>query len=80
MPTVKGIPGAHRYFFYSFDCNEPRHVHVQREEMMCKFWLDPVALSRNHGFSASELNQIRRAIKTNLMKITEAWDDHCGDR
>ena len=47
---------------------------------MCKFWLDPVALSRNYGFSARELNQIRTAIKTNLMKITEAWNDHCGDR
>ena len=80
MPTVKGIPGAHRFFFYSFDCNEPKNVHVQREEMMCKFWLDPVALSRNYGFSARELNQIRTAIKTNLMKITEAWNDHCGDR
>lgn len=80
MPTIKGIPGAHRFFFYSFDCNEPMHVHVRREGMMCKFWLEPVALSRNYGFSAKELNQIRKTIKTNLVRIMEAWHEHCGDR
>ncbi len=80
MPTIKGIPGAHRFFFYSFDCNEPMHVHVQREGMMCKFWLEPVTLSRNYGFSAKELNQIRKTIKTNLVRIMEAWHEHCGDR
>jgi len=80
MPTVKGISGPHRFYFYSFDCNEPNHVHVRRENMLCKFWLEPVALSRNHGFSARELNQIRKAIQENLVRISEAWDEHCGER
>jgi hypothetical protein len=31
MPTVPGISGPYRFFFYSFDCNEPQHVHVRRE-------------------------------------------------
>jgi len=48
--SVKGIPGPYRFYFYSFDCNEPIHVHVQREKMICKFWLDPTTLSQNHGF------------------------------
>jgi hypothetical protein len=78
MPTIQDIPGPHRFFFYSFDCNEPEHVHVQRERMLCKFWLKPLALSRNHGFSAKELNTIRRRIDENLVKIQEAWNDHCG--
>ena len=29
MPTVKGIVGPYRFSFYSFDCEEPMHVHVQ---------------------------------------------------
>ncbi len=37
VPTVHGIPGPYRFFFYSFDCYEPRHVHVRRERMVCKF-------------------------------------------
>jgi hypothetical protein len=39
-------------FFTSFDCTEPPHVHVERESKTCKFWLEPVSLARNHGFSA----------------------------
>ncbi len=78
MPTVRNIPGPYRLFFYSFDCNEPAHVHVQRERLTCKFWLEPLALSRNHGFASSELNVIRRTISENREKILEAWNEHCG--
>ncbi|MEK7274209.1 MAG: DUF4160 domain-containing protein [Candidatus Desantisbacteria bacterium] len=44
MPTVKNIHGHYRFFFCSFDCYEPKHIHVQREKMTCKFWLEPVML------------------------------------
>jgi hypothetical protein len=77
MPTVKSIPGPYRFFFFSFDCNEPMHVHVQRERMICKFWIRPVALARNQGFSAKELNTIREAITRNRDRIMEAWYEHC---
>jgi len=78
MPTVKGIPGPYRFFFYSFDCNEPMHVHVQRERMLCKFWINPLAMARNQGFSAKELNTIREIIARNRETIGEEWDGHCG--
>ena len=52
MPRVKGIPGLYRVFFTSFDCNERQHVHVERENSTCKFWLEPVELARSHGFTA----------------------------
>ena len=76
--TVQNISGPFRLFFYSFDCNEPIHVHVRREKMTCKFWLEPIALNENHGFSSRELNQIRRIIQANTEKIIEAWYEHCG--
>jgi hypothetical protein len=79
MPTIKGIPGAYRFFFYSFDCNEPKHVHVRRERMTCKFWLETVVLGTNNGFSPRELNRIRRMILENLDRVLEAWDEHCGE-
>jgi hypothetical protein len=78
MPTVKNIPGPYRFFFYSFDCAEPVHVHAQRERMTCKFWLEPVALAANQGFSPRELNQIRHVIESNLERMRESWHDHCG--
>jgi len=63
MPQIQGILGPYRFFFTSFDYNEPPHVHVKRENRTCKFWLEPLGLARDHGFSARELNVIRRIIQ-----------------
>jgi uncharacterized protein DUF4160 len=78
MPTISGIPGPHRFFFYSFDCNEPKHVHVRRDRHTCKFWLEPISLAYNNGYTAKELNRIRRTIADHLNEMLEAWDEHCG--
>lgn len=78
MPRVSGITGPYRFFFYSFDCVEPPHVHVRRDRMTCKFWLDNVVLDNNNGFRSAELNRIRRVILDNRRRILEAWDEHCG--
>ena len=40
MPTVRNIPGPYRFFFYSFDCHEPPHVHVRRERMLWQILAD----------------------------------------
>lgn len=78
MPTVKGIAGPYRLYFYSFDCHEPMHVHVQREHRICKFWLEPLALAGNNKFSAREIGTIRRHIDSHRSKVMEAWNEHCG--
>jgi len=36
MPRAKGIAGPYRLFFTSFDCQEPPHVHVERELKTCQ--------------------------------------------
>jgi hypothetical protein len=46
--------------------------------MICKFWLAPITLSQNDGYSPRELNRIRQLIETYYDKITEAWYEHCG--
>ena len=80
MPTVPGIPGPYRFFCYSFDCNEPKHIHVRRERKVCKFWLEPIALAYNNGFAANELNRVRKIIVDHLDEIVEAWDEHCANQ
>ena len=79
MPRVSGIPGPYWFFFYSFDCGEPIHVHVRRDAHHAKFWLIPVELAANHGFTARELTAIRRVIVEYEFEIMEAWDEHCGE-
>ena len=78
MPRIKGMPGTYRFFFTSFDCNEPPHVHVERENATCKFWLEPIGLARSHGFGARELNAIRLSVAAHRAAILEAWHEHCG--
>ena len=78
MPTIKGVPGPYRLFFYSFDCNEPVHVHAERKRMKCKFWLEPLFLAANDGFTPRELNRIRALVMEHSDKIRKAWNEHCA--
>ncbi len=77
MPTALTV-GPYRFFFWSYDCTEPRHIHVKREKMLAKFWLDPVILVTNNGFRARELREIERIIVGNLELLREVWDEHCN--
>lgn len=78
MPTVLRV-GPYRIYFYSHDCDEPRHVHVDREGRSAKFWLDPdVALEENCGFSRKELRDIERILRDNLEVLRNEWDAFCS--
>ena len=71
--------GPCRIYFYSHAPNEPPHVHVDRERFSAKYWLDPVNLARDFGFSAVELRRIRDIVMENQQKFLEAWNGHFGD-
>ncbi|MGQ0814530.1 MAG: DUF4160 domain-containing protein [Gemmatimonadota bacterium] len=62
---------------YSFDCNEPMHVHAERNGLTCKFWLAPLTLASSHGFKPHELGRIQKTIASNFRTIKNAWDRHC---
>lgn len=77
MPTVLR-DGAFRFYFYSHEPNEPPHIHIDRENLSVKFWLNPVLLARNHGFGAHELRQIERIVQENRQVLLEAWNEYFG--
>jgi hypothetical protein len=78
MPTVLRV-GPYRFYFYSHDLvNEPPHVHVDRDERSAKFWLNPVALARNLGFSASDLRKIERIVSEHQFELLERWQKEYG--
>ena len=72
MPTV-WRKGPYRFFFVALDYNEPPHIHVQREKMVAKFWLDPVTLQKAGGFSRTELNKIASLVTENRQYLLEKW-------
>jgi hypothetical protein len=71
MPTSMRI-GPYRFYFYSYDCGEPRHMHVDKDVMSAKFWLDPdVSLATNYGFSRKELRDIERMTALKKPQISQ---------
>ena len=75
MPTVFQI-GPYTFIFFSSDRPGPPHIHVKRDKLIVKFWLEPVSLAKNRGFKEHELNQIARLVEEHQERISEAWHDH----
>ncbi len=79
MPTVLRI-GSIIFFFTSYDCYEPTHIHIVDGRKECKYWLkenDTVLLADNNGFSKSELVKLRRIVIENFQLIKKSWNEHC---
>ena len=77
MPSVLRL-GPYRIYFHSHEPNEPPHVHIDRDDLSCKFWLNPVRISYNLGFSPGELRKVERIIQDNRQKLLEDWNAYFG--
>lgn len=75
MPTVLRS-GPYRVYFHSHEPNEPAHVHVDRDDLSAKFWLDPVSVARNFGFNARELRSIERIVTESEAELLEDWNGY----
>jgi hypothetical protein len=77
MPTVHR-DGPYDFIFFSSDKDEPPHIHVKRERRIVKFWLAPIVLAKNRGFSEHEVNKIARLVVKYQEQLLEAWHDYFG--
>ena len=75
MPTVLTI-GPFRFFFYSNENFEPAHIHIQRDNMLAKFWLRPVALASSTRFSPKELRKLEALVSENKELFLETWNEY----
>ena len=78
MPTVLRT-GPYRLFFYSGDRDEPIHIHVERDDNVAKYWLDPVRLQTSGGFGSAELRRIQRIVEDHREALIEAWHEYFGE-
>jgi len=74
MPTVLVLKG-YRFFFFSNECGEPAHIHIECAGKYAKFWLEPLELSRNIGFRSGELREIRMLVMANNDYLKEKWHE-----
>ena len=75
MPTILRI-GPYRFFFYSNEQGEPAHIHVQRDRMLAKFWLNPVSIAGSTRFSPRDLRKIEELVVENKDTLMESWNEY----
>ncbi|HET8828735.1 MAG TPA: DUF4160 domain-containing protein [Pelobium sp.] len=79
MPTILFIYGW-RLFFYSNEGTEPIHVHAQKGDMECKFWIlvDEVEIKQEYGFNltAAANREIKKIIYQHFDLIVDSWDKY----
>ncbi|WP_370867503.1 DUF4160 domain-containing protein [Nitrosomonas sp.] len=78
LPTVLRI-GPYRFFFFASDQNEPIHIHIERDDRIAKFWLDPIRLQSSGGFSRNEMARIQSIISEHQIQLKEAWHAYFHD-
>ncbi len=49
---------------------------LQRDTAQAKFWLAPVRLAWNRGFSAAELRRIEKLTEENDDRLLEIWNEY----
>ena len=76
MPTALR-KGPYRFLFYSADCIEPAHMHVQRDDKLAKIWLHDLSFADTGGFPAKELARIIAAARKHRSRLQEQWNEHC---
>lgn len=74
MPTVLKIK-SYRFFFFSLEGNEAPHIHIEQDDSVAKFWLNPVLLANSYGFRSHELAKIRKLIIDHHALFLEKWDE-----
>jgi meiotically up-regulated gene 157 (Mug157) protein len=81
MPTVLYIKGW-RLFFYSNEGNEPIHIHGQKGDKECKYWLDiddyAIREAYTYNMNNKDIREVKKIILQNFDDIVQVWNTHFG--
>jgi Domain of unknown function (DUF4160) len=76
MPTILLINGW-RFHFYSNEGNEPMHIHAEKAEKECKYWIDADAFNIREAFSYNmtprDTRQVRETVFQHFDYIVSEW-------
>lgn len=77
MPTILFIYGW-RLFFYANEGSEPIHVHAEKGDMECKYWIliDEVEIVEAFSFNVNPASkrEIKKIIYQHFDLIIESWN------
>lgn len=79
MPTILFIYDW-RLFFYSNEGSEPMHVHAQKGETECKFWILADEVEIREVFAYNMTSAARREVKKIIYQhfdlIVNSWNNY----
>jgi hypothetical protein len=79
MPTVLFVFGW-RFFFYSNEGTEPIHIHAEKGDMECKYWIlvDEVEIKEafSHNLTPVAQREVKKIIYQHFDIIVLAWKEH----
>jgi len=61
--------------FYAADLDEPIHVHVEKDQYVAKFWVNPIMCAVDGGFSKRDLRRIAQIIAARQPEIITKWHE-----
>jgi hypothetical protein len=77
MPTILYVRGW-RFFFYSNERNEPVHVHAQKGDCECKYWIDSQLYNIEEAYAHNSTPRLRREVRKiifeHLEYIVDEWE------
>ena len=83
MPTILQLFGW-RFHFYTNERNEPIHIHAQKAEKECKYWLDvdefAIREAFAHNMSPRDTRDVRKIIFEHFDYIVAEWRRVHGDQ
>jgi len=82
MPTELYIFGW-RFFFYSNEGSEPIHIHAEKGDMECKYWLLVDELEIKEAFSynltPAAKREVKKVIYQHFDDIVLAWNEYFNE-
>ena len=75
MPVIHRF-GPYVFFFYSHENREsfePPHIHVRSGGGEAVFWLEPIRLRKNWGYTRAEVARVHRIVAANSDLRLSHW-------
>ncbi len=83
MPTVIYLRGW-RLHFYSNENNEPIHIHAEKGDRDCKYWLDvenyDIRIAYSYNMNSRDTREVRKIILENFDEIVATWNTFFNNR
>jgi hypothetical protein len=82
MPTILLIAGW-RLYFWANEKNEPIHIHAEKGDMECKFWLDienfEIMTALEYNLTPQARREIKKIIYEHFDYIVAEWSKFFKD-